>query len=181
MKLRLIKFSNVKSTNDEAIKKIKSKKVNAGIVYSYSQTKGRGTMGKKWISFNGNFFITIFFELKKNMPNFKEFSVLNPLILKKLLSRYTNLNIKIKKPNDLLINNNKVCGILQETLKIEKKLFLVIGVGVNTIISPKSENIKAISLKESSKVMIKNLDILENLKDEYEKIFFNYKLNKCFL
>ena len=181
MKLRLIKFSNVKSTNDEAIKKIKSKKVHAGIVYSYSQTKGRGTMGKKWISFNGNFFVTIFFELKKNMPNFKEFSVLNPLILKKLLSRYTNLNIKIKKPNDLLINNNKVCGILQETLKIEKKLFLVIGVGVNTIISPKSENIKAISLKESSKVMIKNLDILENLKDEYEKIFFNYKLNKCFL
>jgi len=181
MKLRLIKFSNVKSTNDEAIKKIKSKKVHAGIVYSYSQTKGRGTMGKKWISFNGNFFITIFFELKKNMPNFKEFSVLNPLILKKLLSRYTNLNIKIKKPNDLLINNNKVCGILQETLKIEKKLFLVIGVGVNTIISPKSENIKAISLKESSKVMIKNLDILENLKGEYEKIFFNYKLNKCLL
>ena len=181
MKLRLIKFSNVKSTNDEAIKKIKSKKVHAGIVYSYSQTKGRGTMGKKWISFNGNFFITIFFELKKNMPNFKEFSVLNPLILKKLLSRYTNLNIKIKKPNDLLINNNKVCGILQETLKIEKKLFLVIGVGVNTIISPKSKNIKAISLKESSKVMVKNLDILENLKDEYEKIFLNYKLNKCFL
>ena len=156
MKLRLIKFSNVKSTNDEAIKKIKSKKIHAGIVYSYSQTKGRGTMGKKWISFNGNLFITIFFELKKNMPNFKEFSVLNPLILKKLLSKYTNLNIKIKKPNDLLINNNKVCGILQETLKIEKKLFLVIGVGVNTIISPKSKNIKAISLKESSKVMIKN-------------------------
>ncbi len=181
MKLRLIKFSNVKSTNDEAIKKIKSKKVGAGIVYSYSQTKGRGTMGKKWISFNGNFFITIFFELKKNMPNFKEFSVLNPLILKKLLSRYTNLNIKIKKPNDLLINNNKVCGILQETLKIEKKIFLVIGVGVNTLISPKSENIKAISLKESSKVIVKNLDILENLKDEYEKIFLNYKLNKCFL
>ena len=181
MKLRLIKFSNVKSTNDEAIKKIKSKKVHAGIVYSYSQTKGRGTMGKKWISFNGNFFITIFFELKKNMPNFKEFSVLNPLILKKLLSRYTNLNIKIKKPNDLLINNNKVCGILQETLKIEKKLFLVIGVGVNTLISPKSKNIKAISLKESSKVIVKNLDILENLKDEYEKIFLNYKLNKCFL
>ena len=120
MKLRLIKFSNVKSTNDEAIKKIKSKKVHAGIVYSYSQTKGRGTMGKKWISFNGNFFITIFFELKKNMPNFKEFSVLNPLILKKLLSRYTNLKIKIKKPNDLLINNKKVCGILQETYKIEK-------------------------------------------------------------
>ena len=99
MKLRLIKFCNVKSTNNEAIKKIKSNKINAGIVYSYSQTKGRGTMGKKWISFNGNFFITIFFELKESMPNFEEFSILNPFILKKLLSRYTNLNITIKKPN----------------------------------------------------------------------------------
>ena len=87
MKLKFIKFSNVKSTNDEAIKKIKSKKILAGMVYSYTQTKGRGMIGKKWISFNGNLFITIFFELKKNMPNFKEFSTLNPLILKKLLSK----------------------------------------------------------------------------------------------
>ena len=181
MKLNLIKFKKVKSTNDEAIKIIRSRKNKQGIIVSNLQTKGKGTMGKKWVSLKGNIFASVFFELKKNMPNFKEFSVLNPLILKKLLSRYTNLNIKIKKPNDLLINNNKVCGILQETLKIEKKLFLVIGVGVNTIISPKSENIKAISLKESSKAMIKNLDILENLKGEYEKIFFNYKLNKCLL
>ena len=123
MKLRLIKFSNVKSTNDEAIKKIKSMKIHAGIVYSYSQTKGRGTMGKKWISFNGNFFITIFFELKKNMPNFKEFSVLNPLILKKLLSRYTNLNIKIKKPNDLLINNKKYVEFYKKHIKLKKDYF----------------------------------------------------------
>ncbi len=180
MKLKFIKFSNVKSTNDEAIKKIKSKKTLAGIVYSYSQTKGRGMMGKKWISFNGNLFITIFFELKKNMPNFKEFSTLNPLILKKLLSRYTNLNIKIKKPNDLLINNKKVCGILQETYKIEKKLFLIIGIGVNTIISPRSKNVKAVSLKECGKA-IHNYDILKNLKNKYEKTFFNNKLNKCLL
>ena len=73
MKLKLIKFSNVKSTNDEAIKKIKSKKILAGIVYSYSQTKGRGMIGKKWISFNGNLFITIFFELKKICRTLKNF------------------------------------------------------------------------------------------------------------
>ncbi len=178
MKLRLIKFCKVKSTNDEAIKKIKSKKIPAGIVCSNIQTNGRGTMGKKWISFNGNFFITIFFELKKSMPNFKDFATINPLILRKLLSKYSSINIKIKKPNDLLINNKKVCGILQETLKIEKKLFLIIGIGVNTVISPKSKNIRAVSLQELSKKPIKNHDILINLKNKYEKIFFNYKLNK---
>ena len=78
-------------------------------------------MGKKWISLKGNFFASIFFELKKNMPKPNEFSLINPLILKKILYNYSNSDIKIKWPNDLLINNKKVCGILQELIKIEKK------------------------------------------------------------
>ena len=46
MRLNLIKFGTVKSTNDIAIKIIRSKKSNAGIIVSDNQTKGRGTMGK---------------------------------------------------------------------------------------------------------------------------------------
>ena len=65
MLLKFIKFNCVKSTNDVAIKLIKSKKNFKGIVVSNFQTKGRGTMGKKWISYQGNFFVSIFFELKK--------------------------------------------------------------------------------------------------------------------
>ena len=168
MKLKFIKFSNVKSTNDEAIKKIKSKKILAGIVYSYSQTKGRGMMGKKWISFNGNLFITIFFELKKNMPNFKEFSTLNPLILKKLLSRYTNLNIKIKKPNDLLINNKKVCGILQETLFYERNKFAIIGIGVNIHTSPNIYNYPTTYLNFFTKKKINKTKVFEEIKKNFE-------------
>ena len=66
MRLNLIKFGTVKSTNDIAINIIRSKKSNAGIIVSDNQTKGRGTMGKEWVSLNGNLFTTIFFELKKN-------------------------------------------------------------------------------------------------------------------
>ena len=46
MILKLIKFNCVESTNDEAIKIIRSKKNYQGIVVSNFQTKGRGTMGK---------------------------------------------------------------------------------------------------------------------------------------
>ena len=65
MRLNLIKFGTVKSTNDIAIEIIRSKKSNAGIIVSDYQTKGRGTMGKQWISLNGNLFASIFFQLKK--------------------------------------------------------------------------------------------------------------------
>ena len=178
MILKLIKFNCVKSTNDEAIRIIRSKKNSQGIIISNFQTHGKGTMGKKWISYNGNFFASIFFELKKSMPNFKEFSLINPLIIKKILNEYSPHHIKIKWPNDLLIKNRKVCGILQELIKVEKKFFLVIGIGINTVRSPKTRSFKGISLLESSNKLINNYDILENLKKTYETIFYNYKFNK---
>ena len=46
MKLKIVKFKSVKSTNDEAIKLIKSDKFLLGLVSSDSQINGRGTMGK---------------------------------------------------------------------------------------------------------------------------------------
>tara|TARA_Y100000817_G_scaffold100760_1_gene78703 strand:- start:1044 stop:1592 length:549 start_codon:yes stop_codon:yes gene_type:complete len=174
MRLNLIKFGSVKSTNDTAIKIIRSKKSNAGIIISKNQTKGRGTMGKKWISLNGNFFASIFFELKTNMPKANEFAIINPLIIKKILNKYSKFDIKIKLPNDLLIKGKKVCGILQELIKIDKKSFLIIGIGINTINSPNDEKFKSISLLECSDKMINNYKILLNLKKNYELSNWRY-------
>ena len=49
MKLRSLKFKSVKSTNDIAHMLIKENKIRPTIILSEKQTKGRGTMGKKWI------------------------------------------------------------------------------------------------------------------------------------
>ena len=168
MKLNLIKLKEVKSTNDEAIKIIRSKKNKQGIIISNLQTKGKGTMGKKWISQKGNFFASIFFELKKNMPKPNEFSLINPLIIKKTLNDYSRFEVKIKWPNDLLIKSRKVCGILQELIRFDKKSFLIIGIGINTLRSPNNKKFKSISLLECSDKVINNYQILKNLKKNYE-------------
>ena len=61
MKFKIYKFDRVTSTNDMAINLIKEEKKESGCVCADSQTKGRGTHGRKWISDKGNLFISIFF------------------------------------------------------------------------------------------------------------------------
>ena len=60
MKLEIIKYNVVSSTNDVAMDLINNKKKKSGCVYSKLQTKGRGTKGREWVSAIGNLFTSIF-------------------------------------------------------------------------------------------------------------------------
>ena len=96
------------------------------------------------------------------------------IIIKKSLEKFVNEKISIKLPNDLLIKGSKVCGILQEFIKIEKKSFLIIGIGINTFKSPKNNKFKSTSLLECSHKSINNSQILNNIKKNYELSNWRY-------
>ena len=66
MRLKKFNFNKVKSTNDTAIRLIKSG-INSGLVSTNIQTKGKGQRGNKWISKKGNLFISIFFKLNSEL------------------------------------------------------------------------------------------------------------------
>ena len=100
MKLRSLKFKSVKSTNDIALMFIKKDNIKPSIILSERQTKGRGTMGKKWISKKGNLFLSIFFDMSKKKIDFKKFAILNAYFLKNILAK--NFQIKLKS-NGLMI------------------------------------------------------------------------------
>ena len=173
MKLKIVKFKSVKSTNDEAIKLIRSDRLHLGLVSADIQTGGRGTMGKKWISTHGNVFISIFF--KVNLINIKveNYLIINAKIIKKILREYTNKIIKIKKPNDILINEKKICGILQEVIDHKKEKYLITGIGINTKILPLSEEFECTSLKIHSKKNINNKTIINKIKKNYDKLIYD--------
>ena len=175
MKIKLIKFKSVKSTNDIAIKLIRKEKVQPTLIFSETQTKGRGTMGKKWISQKGNLFISIFFEIDQKRINFKEFAILNAFLLRKLLSKFISKKIKIKWPNDLLYKKEKISGILQEVITYNQKNYLIVGIGVNTNIAPKNKSFSSTSLKNIIDRKIDNKKILKNIKNNYEKFLIEIK------
>jgi len=169
MKLKIIKMKSVQSTNNEALKLIKRKKIKPALITSLSQTNGRGTMGKKWISKKGNLFVSIFFELNQQKLNFRQYALLNAYLFKKIIKKFTKKKIDIKWPNDLLIKKEKICGILQEVVTLNAKTFLIIGAGINTNSSPKIKNYKATSLKSILNKKINNNKILKEIIKDYEK------------
>ena len=175
MKIKLIKFKSVKSTNDIAIKLIRKEKVQPTLISSEIQTNGRGTMGKKWISQKGNLFISIFFEIDQKRINFKQFAILNAFLLRKLLSKFISKKVKIKWPNDLLYKKEKISGILQEVITYNQKNYLIVGIGVNTNIVPKNKSFSSTSLKNIIDRKIDNKKILKNIKNNYEKFLIEIK------
>ena len=176
MRLRSLKFKSVKSTNDIAHKLIKKKKIRPTIILSEKQTKGRGTMGKKWISKKGNLFLTIFFNMSKKKIDYKKFAILNAYLLRSILVKKFSNKIKIKWPNDLLFEGKKICGILQETIIKADKKFLIVGVGINTNLDPKNSSFSSTSLKHIVNKNIDNKELFIMIKKRYEK--FLLKVNQ---
>jgi BirA family biotin operon repressor/biotin-[acetyl-CoA-carboxylase] ligase len=160
-------YKKVNSTNDLAIKKIKTGFAK-GIIIADSQKKGRGQYGKKWLSYKGNLLITIFFEIKKNIE-LKKITTLNCKIIKNSLIQYFKKNIIIKYPNDLLVNKKKICGILQETTFNKKVKFIVIGIGINLIKNPKIKNYPTTNILKETGIKVKKLNLIKNIEKNYIK------------
>ena len=64
MKFKIFRFKKVESTNDSAIRIIKNSNTDYGMIIADKQINGRGQYGKKWISYNGNLFISFFYNLE---------------------------------------------------------------------------------------------------------------------
>ena len=160
-------YKKVNSTNDLAIKKIKIG-ITKGIIVADYQKKGRGQQGKKWLSFKGNIFMTIFFKIKENI-NIKKITTLNCKIIKKVLFQYIKKTITIKPPNDLLVDKKKICGILQEIKFNQKHKFIIIGIGINLIKNPIIKNYPTTNILKETGYKVKRLDLIKKIEKNYIK------------
>jgi BirA family biotin operon repressor/biotin-[acetyl-CoA-carboxylase] ligase len=169
MKLKKFNFKIINSTNDLAIKIIKSTNNKSGIVITEKQKKGRGQHGKKWTSFKGNLFVSIFFNIDKVNLSLRELTKVNCLLVKKLLSSFYKSKITIKKPNDLLIKGKKISGILQETISKSDETFIIVGIGINLIKSPNIKSYPTTNLFDLTNVKITSNNATLMLIKIYEK------------
>ena len=176
MIIKNFNYKCVNSTNDIAINLIKKKNIRAGLVLAEKQKKGRGQRGKKWISYKGNLFVSIFFSLDKINLTLKQLTKFNAKLVIRLISQYYKKKIKLKSPNDIFVNKKKICGILQETIKKNNIQYLIVGIGLNLVSSPQVSKYTTTSLYDLTNSKISVNKISKELKDMY-KNFLKSQMN----
>ena len=177
MKFKQFNFKKVKSTNQTAIRIIKKNNHDFGIIISETQTSGRGQYGRKWISSKGNVFLSFFFRLNKINFSMETLTKKNCLLVKGVVSNFYGKKITFKKPNDLLIDGKKICGILQEKIKKLDKDFLIVGIGFNLVKNPTIPNYPTTNLYKITNKKIDKSKFIELLKKNFEKFLSKYYKN----
>ena len=166
MKLKKYLYNSVTSTNDIAIIKIKQGS-KSGIIVAKKQTKGRGRYGNKWISYKNNLFMSVFFNLNSKI-SLKKLTITTCKLVQKTLFKLLKKKIILKKPNDLLINKKKFCGILQETIFYKNKKFAIIGIGINVDRSPIIVNYPTTYVNFYTKKKLTSTKIYNEIKKNFE-------------
>ena len=130
---KILYLDEASSTNDMAKKMASEGSPEGTTVIAESQTLGRGRSGRQWESPK---YLGIYFSFILRPDINKELipyiSMLTGIAAAEAIKEETNLDSRMKWPNDILINDKKVCGILVEGSTVKDNLeFLIVGIGVN--------------------------------------------------
>ncbi|MEO0123022.1 MAG: biotin--[acetyl-CoA-carboxylase] ligase [candidate division WOR-3 bacterium] len=124
MHRELLKFKQVASTQDVLRRLIKNGKEIA--VFAYRQTRGRGRHKREWFSPAGGLYLSVLVFPERHINSIPLISCLSVIETLKEL----NFNkVSIHWPNDVFLNNKKICGILCE--RIDNAIICGIGLNVN--------------------------------------------------
>ncbi|WP_374450945.1 biotin--[acetyl-CoA-carboxylase] ligase [Cloacibacterium normanense] len=128
----LIYFNNCASTQDELIDFLNQHYLSEDFlaVYTFNQTKGRGQYGNSWENLPEEN-LAYSFALKTKNINISDtcFNFYTAILVRDFIANLTKTEVKIKWPNDLILKNKKICGMLFE----KDKNYFVVGIGINIL------------------------------------------------
>jgi BirA family biotin operon repressor/biotin-[acetyl-CoA-carboxylase] ligase len=126
-------FQETTSTSD-VIEKLARDDVKEGaVVFAESQTKGRGRLGRKWLSPSGKgLWFSVLLRPELRPQETTRLTVAAATALRRAIQKETGLQPAIKWPNDILVNGRKVAGILTElSAELDRVKHVIIGIGVD--------------------------------------------------
>jgi BirA family biotin operon repressor/biotin-[acetyl-CoA-carboxylase] ligase len=167
-------FEQTTSTND-VIEKLARDGVKEGVVvFAESQTRGRGRLGRKWISpAHKGLWFSVLLRPDLRPQETTQLTVASAAALRRAIQSETDLKPEIKWPNDILIRGKKVAGILTElSAEVDRVKHIILGIGVDvnldagefsaelkkTATSLKTETGESVSRAELATAILRELD-----------------------
>lgn len=172
-------FESINSTNDLA-KKLASEGADEGtIIIAEEQTKGKGRLGRKWHTEPFKSVAMSIILRPRIIPQLAP--SITPILavsIVEVLRGITGFDIKIKWPNDVVLDHKKLCGILTEmNAEIDAVNYIIIGMGLNINQEITNEDIKdiAISLKNYSGIDFDRRNITALILNRFEENYEEFK------
>ena len=164
------------STNIDAKKYLYDKNFHGSIFISDNQYKGRGRRENNWESTpNKSLTFSLLLYPKIELDKIGLIPLMIGIGIIKGILKSTSIQAGLKWPNDIILKNKKIGGILIESKQINNDIGLIIGIGLN--INEKLNDIpkyiihKTTSLAISSECIYSREKILANILNEFEMLF----------
>ena len=164
------------SSNDEimALARQSADLAHKALCVAHFQTKGRGRQGRSWVNRQGEcLMFSLGWAFDKPQYELGSLALVVALACRRALADI-GLDVNIKWPNDLVVANDKLAGILIETARVENKTVAVIGIGINFVLPKEVENAtsvqalfqtaskQGVSVKTLLNAVLAQLDVLLN-------------------
>ena len=167
---RIHYFQETGSTMDEAMVMARKGCVDFSVVVAQRQTRGRGRMQRTWLSADGGLYFTVVVRPEIPMMLAGLVNLAAAVDMANLLRSLYQVEACLKWPNDILVGNRKLCGLLsQMEAEGDQVAHMNIGVGLNVNNAPENESPVAISLKvllgrpvPRREILVAFLDAFEN-------------------
>ena len=164
------------SSNDEimALARQSADLAHKALCVAHFQTKGRGRQGRSWVNRQGEcLMFSLGWTFDKPQYELGSLALVVALACRRALADI-GLDVNIKWPNDLVVANDKLAGILIETARVDNKTVAVIGIGINFVLPKEVENAtsvqalfqtaskQGVSVKTLLNAVLAQLDVLLN-------------------
>ena len=128
----ILRFDSIDSTNLEALRQAKAGAPEGLCIVAREQTKGRGRLDRSWQSPpDAGLYMSLILRPKFAMTAWPLLTLMAALAVYDALMKACELRADIKWPNDLCVNDRKLCGILAETVETALGPAAVVGIGIN--------------------------------------------------
>ncbi|PKM51301.1 MAG: biotin--[acetyl-CoA-carboxylase] ligase [Firmicutes bacterium HGW-Firmicutes-7] len=171
-------YKSIDSTNKEAKRKAMEGNSYTALLLSEEQTIGIGRRGRQWVSKKGaGIYMSLLLRPLIKPINASMITLVAGLAVQRAIGQITGLNSQIKWPNDLVIRNKKICGILTEmSSEMDFVNYVVIGIGINVNNQQFEEEIQEVATSlslEGGKIYPRKGLIIQIIK-EFEQLYHQF-------